>query len=309
MIYLLYGQDTYLRDEFFKKIKKEFGEIQNGINYIQINQDNISKLISNIEIPAFGYNKKMIVVKDSSLFKKKSNEVNSIKEYLEKNKLVDTELVFLENEAEKNDLYKLIEKIGKVHVFNEQKIFDLVQKVKSISNAYKVNIDNSTAQYFIECCGTNMNYIINEIRKLIEHAGENGTISKEDVDNLTIKNIESVIFELTDNLGKRDIKKAMNVLNNLIYTKEPVQKILIFLYSHIRKLYIVKLCNGEDLATNLKLKPNQAFLVNKYKAQAGYFKIEELENIMLELISLDENSKNGNIDLQVGLESILCRYV
>jgi DNA polymerase III delta subunit len=62
------------------------------------------------------------------------------------------------------------------------------------------------------------------------------------------------------------------------------------------------------VAETLKLKPNQTFLIRKYGQQASYFKTEELEEIIEQLINLDENSKNGNIDLDIGLESILCRY-
>ena len=38
----------------------------------------------------------------------------------------------------------------------------------------------------------------------------------------------------------KNTKKAMEVLNNLLYEKEPIQKILITLYNHFKKLYIVK---------------------------------------------------------------------
>ena len=34
----------------------------------------------------------------------------------------------------------------------------------------------------------------------------------------------------------------------------------------------------------------------------------ELETILQELINLDYNYKIGNIDINIGLESILCRY-
>jgi DNA polymerase-3 subunit delta len=155
-----------------------------------------------------------------------------------------------------------------------------------------------------------MQDIINELRKLIEYAGENGIITKETIDMLCIKKIDSVIFDLTDNLGKKNIKQALVVLNNLIYTKEPIQKILITLYNHFKKLYLVKLAvkwnNRIDEAINLK--PNQTFLVSKYKTQANYFKEEELRAILEELINLDANYKTGLIDINIGLESILCKY-
>ena len=69
-----------------------------------------------------------------------------------------------------------------------------------------------------------MQELINEIRKLIEYAGQGETITKEAVDMLSIKKLESVIFDLTDTLGKKDTKKALEVLQNLIYQKEPPEK-------------------------------------------------------------------------------------
>ena len=50
------------------------------------------------------------------------------------------------------------------------------------------------------------------------------------------------------------------------------------------------------------------FLVNKYKMQAGYFKTNEIRRILKELTDLDYKYKVGLIDLDVGLEAILCAY-
>ena len=156
-----------------------------------------------------------------------------------------------------------------------------------------------------------MQELINEIRKLIEYAGPNGKIDKKAIDELTIKNIESVIFDLTDNLGKKQIGVALQVLRNLIYAKEPIQKILITLYSHFRRLYLVKLAleSNYDIIETLKLKQNQTFLVNKYKTQANYFTKQELRSILMALIDLDNQYKIGQIDLELGLESIICANI
>lgn len=139
---------------------------------------------------------------------------------------------------------------------------------------------------------------------------KNGIINKKDIDKLCIKQLESVIFDLTDSLGKKQVASAIEVLHGLIYQKEPIQKILITLYHHFKKLYIVKLAQRErkNITESLNLKPNQTFLVSKYTTQANFFKEQELEKIVEELIDLDYNYKNGLIDLNIGLESILCRY-
>ena len=155
-----------------------------------------------------------------------------------------------------------------------------------------------------------MQDLINEIRKLIEYVGTGGTIYKQAVDLLCIKQFDSVIFDLTDNLGKKNVDKALEVLHGLLYQKEPIQKILITLYHHFKKLYIIKIAQRENknIAESLNLKPNQMFLVTKYKMQADYFEESELKKIVEELIDLDYHYKTGNIDLEVGLEAILCRY-
>ena len=321
---LLFGEETYLLEARLKRIKKDFGELVKGINFIQIDDTNAQELIADIETPAFGYEKKLIIARNTGLFKKEKKTakgqelalnklVNKIAEYVEENiSLINeaVELIFVEEEAEKNTLYKAIEKNGEVIEFALLKLPELIQNIQKICAAYKVKIDNVTAKYFIECCGTNMQDLINEIRKLIEFVGQDGVITTKEVDLLSIKQIDSVIFDLTDNLGKKDTRKAIEVLNNLIYEKEPIQKILITLYNHFKKLYIVKIAeeNRKDLASAMKLKPNQLFLTTKYKMQAKYFSKQEIEDILEAFVNLDANYKVGLIDINIGLESILCRY-
>lgn len=321
-IYLLYGEELFLLENSLKRIKNIFGECIKGINYINIDETNYTELIQDIETPAFGYEKKLIIARNTGLLKKDGKRKNveleksreKLIEYINKNIDMIKEsvvLVFVEENADnKKELYKVIDKNGVVCNFEYQKPIQLEKRIKAICNGYEVKIDDSTLRYFIECCGTNMQDLINEIRKLIEYAGKGGEILKEDIDELSIKKLESVIFDLTDSLGKKDTAKALQVLKNLIYAKEPLQKILITLYNHFKKIYFTKLAlkYGKDIISSLDLKPNQTFLVNKYKQQAGYFTEYELKQILQKLRDLDYEYKNGLIDLQIGMESILCAY-
>ena len=310
MIYILYGEEEFLLNEYVKKIKKAFGSIQLGVNYIQIDESNVSNIISDIETPAFGFEKKLIIAKDTGLFKKKNTTSERITEYLKETEIPDVELIFIEKDIEKNSLFNLVQKIGKVEEFKEQKLPQLISKVVSLTKAYDIIIKENVAQYFIECVGTNMSDIVNELRKLIEYAGKGNEITRDAIDNLSIKKSESIIFELTDSLGKKNITEALNVLNNLIYAKEPVQKILVMLYNHFKKLYIIKLAKEQRRSSLeiLKLKPNQMFLVKKYEEQAGRFSKVDIEMILKEIIKLDNLSKSGLVDINIGLESILCMY-
>ena len=267
-IYLLYGTEQYLVETLVRKIKKKFAEeLIQGINYIIIDESNIAELIPNIEVPAFGYDKKLIIVKNSELFKKdgRKKTLTPIQENIlnflnEKYEIIEESvtIVFVEKEIDKNSLYEQIEKKDVVCEINELKPDMLVNKLGKICSLYKVNIDKNTLNYFVQMCGTNLQNLINEIRKLIEYVGEGGTITIDDINKLSIC-VLSVKF-------------------------------------------------NKDIINTLNLKPNQVFLITKYKKQASYFKEEELKNILQAFVDLDYDSKNGKLDIDVGLRTILCTY-
>lgn len=321
-IYLLYGEEIYLLENMLKKMKKSFGNLIPGINYTLMNELDINKLIDNIETPSFGYEKKLIIIKNTELFLKNKNKKNEVfledmKEkfniYVDENidYIKEKVLIILQEEKiEKTKLYTKIEKIGNVCAFNKLKSYEITNKIKKICNAYNVNIDNKTLNVFVQTCGISMQNSINEIRKLIEYVGKDGEIKEEDIKNLSIKSLDNIIFDLTDCLGNKKTNPALEILNELLAKKEPIQKILIMLYNHFRKIYLIKL--GEKYNKNikevLKLKPNQIFLINKYKLQSDYFNEKELRKILEEFINLDSNNKIGNIDLNIGLEAILATY-
>ena len=138
-LYLLYGEEEYLLETSVKKIKKLFGTILPGINYILLDETNVNRIIEEIETPAFGFEKKLIIVKSSSLFKKetktksKSNNLLSdkIAEYIEKSiKFIkETSIIlFIEKEIGKTNLASVIEKNGVTCNFEKLKPAQISRK-------------------------------------------------------------------------------------------------------------------------------------------------------------------------------------
>ncbi len=318
-MYLLYGNEKYLIDMVLKKIKKLFGELIQGINYVILDETNVKDLVFNLETPAFGYDKKLVLVKNAGLFKKDGRKKEptplqkEVVSYLAENKAFlqeTTFLIFVEEEVDKNEVYQTVKENGIICQIEELKPVQLVAKLKQICSLYQVKAEDTTLHYLLETCGTNLQILMNEIRKLIEYTGENGTITHQAIEQLSIKQMESVIFELTDNLGQKKTAEAMEVLAHLIYQKEPIQKILVTLYHHFKKLYLCSIAQelNRDMMTALSLKPNQTFLVSKYKKQASYFPKTTLRKILQELVQIDAQSKNGLIDSNIALRSVLCHY-
>lgn len=336
-IYVFYGEERYLLEATVNKIKKNFGTLQEGINCCYLDESNAYNIITEIETPSFGFEKKLIIVKKAGLLSKETkNKKNAtslkLAEYIEKNFnsiKQSVVLVIIEEVAEKCTLLDTLKKLESditneivICEFQKLKPNEIVTRLKKICSLYNIKTNDATLAYLIEVSGTSMQNLLNEIRKLIEYVGEAGEITKEDVQLLAVQEIDNIIFNLTDSLGIRDTKKALETLNDLIYLKEPLQSIMINLYRHFKKVYFVKLAEGDkdkgdkdkndknknnntNIAEVLALKPNQMFLVTKYKKQATYFKEEELRDFLKKMLDLDEKSKSGNIDLQIGLETLI----
>ena len=76
MIYLIYGEERYLINKRLEEIKLEYegknASLVLGLNYILLNNlETIDELITEIEMPCFGYERKLIVIRDSNLFVEK----------------------------------------------------------------------------------------------------------------------------------------------------------------------------------------------------------------------------------------------
>ena len=103
---------------------------------------------------------------------------------------------------------------------------------------------------------------------------------------------------------ERNVKKALQVLDELLASKEAIQKIFIIIANHYMKLIVTKelMERSQDVAKYLEIKEYPA---SKYKEQASKFTKSELITIYKKLAKLDIDSKLSKIDLKLGLQKII----
>ena len=110
-LYLLYGEELFLLETSLKKIRRLFGKAIKGINDIHIDETNYAELITNLETPSFGYEKKLIIARNTGLLKKEGKRKNAelakvkqkISDYLKDNQEIlknSVVLVFVEEEVD-----------------------------------------------------------------------------------------------------------------------------------------------------------------------------------------------------------------
>jgi len=319
-VYLFWGLEEYL-------IKHYLGEIESRIvspefkslNYVVLKgKDSLKEIIRTCETAPMMSKGRLIIVKESEAFsdstskkgKDNSDEIKRVCDYLV-DIPEDVCLVFLETQAnKKNVLFKSVEKNGLCIEFDYQKIPELIRWVVNVFSSYNISIGKAEAEYLVSICDPGMNDIINEIRKLVDLVGEGNHVSRADIDALCIKSVQSKVFDMIDSITNGKPSKAYSLLSDMLYLKEPIQKVSVLVARHFKIMFFVKLLSekgykSEKIAQEMKLNP---YIVSKYIKQVGRYKAEVLRNAFKECMEIDRRTKTGRIDARIALETFISKY-
>ena len=100
-------------------------------------------------------------------------------------------------------------------------------------------IDNNCINLLVDRVGNNLEILHQEIEKIKQYKDKDLNISKEDIINLTSKNIENDFFALIENIVSKNKEKAMESYFEIIKDEEPI-KIIVVLANKFRLIYQAK---------------------------------------------------------------------
>ena len=297
-IYLLYGEEKYDLNNKVEKIKKEFSNLEVGVNLFYVNLDNVDELENITQGVTFFGSEKLIIIKETKL---KFN-VELLKDLDS-----DIKVIIIEDSVDKRTSeYKTLSKIAEVNEYKHPDEKQMISYIIEILKKYGKKISYDDASYMQNVCGEDKSNIINELQKLVIYADNTDTITKEMIDKVCSKTLNAKIFDVLDFIIGRKKKQAISELDNLLKQKESIIKIYIMLYKQYKQLYQIKLLKkkGEkDIAGTLGIHP---FVVKKLLYSVDKYSEDELKSIIYAFDDYDYKTKNGDIDFEIGLKKIIC---
>lgn len=320
-LYLFYGPENYLKKYYFDALEKLIVDDRyKDMNSIKL-EGNVdpNKLFEAIQTMPFFSERKIIMVKNSAFFKQRNKEDS---DKGNKNKGSELEnilsnipehacVVFYEDEIDKRlKAVNILKKYGVVVEFPYQKAPDLVKWVINIFKSNSKEIDSKAAAYLVDNCEERMNYIKNEVDKLILYAGDKKKVSMEDVVNSCSKSIKSRIFDLTDAMAEGHPDKALKVLDDLVTIKEPIPKILYMMARHFRQVYEASLLKKRGMSVNAiasQMNLNY-YAASKILKHTAAFTVKQLESAIEECLEYDVAVKTGKIKDRIAAELLIAKY-
>lgn len=308
-IYLLCGEEAYLRNQYKKKLKEALVAEGDTMNYSYYEGKDIivHEVIDMAETLPFFADRRVLMIENSGFFKNKCEELADYMAEIPESSF----FIFVETELDKrNRLYKEVKKRGRIVEFGTQKEDTLMKWILGMLKKEGKNITGETMQTFLTKTGSDMQLIKNELDKLTAYAEGRDVITAEDVEHVCTTQTTNKIFEMVNAIADGKQKKALELYEDLLALKEPPMRILFLIARQFHQLYQVKLLSKEgvpqaEIAKQAGIVP---FAVKKYQTQAKSFSEEELRGAVEECVAGEEAVKTGAMNDRLSVELIIMKY-
>ena len=308
-IYLLYGEEGYLkrqyRDRFIKAMLPE-GDTMNYAHYEGKNI-NVREVIDLAETLPFFAQRRLIVFEDTGFFKSAGAELaDYIKDMPE-----TTYFIFVENEVDKRSkLYKAVKAKGHIVELTTQDEGTLKRWIQGIVRREKKQISDSVILYFLNKVGTDMENIQRELEKVFCYALDRQEITREDIDAVCVTQITNHIFDMVNAVADKNQRRALDLYYDLLALKEPPMRILFLMIRQYRILFQVKglLKQGygkKEIASKAGLHP---FAAGKYMDQAKRFRMSELRAVLEDGADIEQRVKTGLLTDNLAVELFIVKH-
>ncbi len=308
-IYLLYGEEAYLKKQYKERFIKAMlpeGDTMNYAYYEGKNTD-IKEVIDLAETLPFFAERRLIVFENTGFFKSAGAD---LADYI--GDMPDTTyFIFIESEVDKRSrLYKAVKAKGHIVELGVQDENTLRRWVQGLVKKEHKTMEPGDIVYFLNKVGTDMENITKELEKLVCYAMDRDALTREDIDAVCVTQITSHIFEMVNAVAEKNQGKALDLYYELLALKEPPMRILFLLTREYRILFHVKalLKQGygrREIASKAGLHP---FAAGRYMDQAKRFHTRELRAAIEEGADIEQRVKTGLLTDHLAVELFLVKH-
>lgn len=310
MIYVLYGIEDFLIKQKLNKIIQENQINDLDINYYDLEESNLKSIIDDASTFSLFSSKRMIVVENSYIFTStsKKEDTKVLENYIN-NPNLENILVFLVYSEKLDNRKKIVSYMKeKAEVIEFNEVANYSSLVKDLLAPYSMS--DSNISFLLDRVGLQLYNLKNEIDKLKIYKESDYEITKQDILDLTVKNIDVNIFHLIDNIILKNKERAIESYFEMIKLGEEPIKIIVMLANQFRLMYQVKILKKQGISVfeMMSILGQKKFPIEKAMEKGKSSSETDLLGILKQLSKLDLDIKTGNIDKNIGLELFILGY-
>ena len=307
-VYLLYGEEAYLRKQYRDRLKDAIiGEDTMNYHYYEGKDISVGEIIDQAETMPFFAERRLIVLENSGLLKGGGEQ---LAEYLSAPART-VYFVFVEAEVDKRGkLYKAIQSKGCAVEFATQDENTLKRWILGMMKKENKKISESALNYLLEKTGTDMENIRKETEKLFCYCLEKDAVTEADIEEICTKRITNHIFDMVSAIADKKQKRALELYYELLALKEPPMRILFLITRQFNLLLQVKELTKkgyQNKAIGEKV-GLPGFIAGKYVTQASRFETSDIREALEACVAAEEAIKTGKMNDNMSVELLIIQY-
>ena len=307
-IYLLYGEEEYLKKQYRDRLRDAIvGDDTMNYSYFDSDNASVKEIIDVCETLPFFAEKRLVVMENTGFLKSSNDEladyIKHIPDYLI--------IVMVEKDVDKrNKVYKAVDSAGYVCEMKPPTTATLEKWIAGLLSKDNLRISREACDLILDKTGAGMDYIKQEIEKIVSYCQGREVVTIEDVENVCSTQTTSHIFDMISAIANKEQQKALDLYYDLLELKESPMRILYLIVRQFNGILQVKdLMSrgvpGKEIASKIGVAP---FVAGKYQAQAKYFEMNTLLDALDECAKTEEAVKQGRLNDKLGVELIIIKY-
>ena len=310
--YLLYGGESFVRETWVTRFKKVVSGPFEDMNIdVFDGAADMNAVMDASQTLPFMSDKRLIIIKDSGLFKSgRKNDSEKAAQML-KDIPESTCVIFVEEEADKRlALFKAVMKNGHAALCTPPQGAELYSWAEKQTKKRGIKMERNQTLYFFSVVGEGFENARAEISKLINYKDYGTIITNEDIDAICIKSTENKVFDLVDEIGRRNTENALKIYRGLLLYKEEPVKILAMIVRQFRLMLQVGIftAQGKSPAEIAKLLEQRDFVIKKCIQQSRNFTADILKKALKESLDTDYSIKSGQMAPDIAVELLIVKY-
>lgn len=306
-VYLLYGEEDYLKTLYRDRLKKAVLEEDDEMNLSVFSGKDLDMLQFSqmLQTMPFFSDYRLVLVEDSGLFKSASDLVDLLE-----NKPDSSIVVFVEKEVDKRGkAYKYVHKMGLDVEMKYMSEHELEVWVAGMLQKNGRVIRQNTMQYMLSQMDNSMVHITQELEKVIAYTAGREEVTREDVDAVCCVQITGKIFQMMDAIASGRRKETMQLYHDLLILRESPMSILYLLTRHFQVLLILKQMGRASRDEMIRAAGVPPFALGRYQAQCRNFTLEDIRHMLDACVETEYQFKRGNLSDRMGVEILIVSFL
>ncbi len=309
-IYLLYGEEDYLKLQYKNKLLAALVNEGDNMNFSKYEDSgiNTAQVIDQAETMPFFAEHRVILIENSGFGKKIPEDLgkylSEIPEF--------TIFIFVEPAADKKGkLYKAAKAAGRDIELKMPDENILAKWVGAqLNSAGKQMKRDAWSQYLI-MTHDSMDNMSRELEKLIAYVGDRNQITIDDVNAVCIARVETKIFDMLNAMSAKNMPKTMDLYQDMLAAKEPPMRILAMIVRQFTQMKVIKELSsfGNNASTIARKIGVQDFAVKRTMQLANNFTQQEIADLLKDAADFEEQFKTGRLNEKLAVELLMMKYV